>query len=402
MKATMNRILLFNCSNDMALAADGVTYRPPKNILRMEEQLSMLPLWWAEDGDAVMVSDVDEANNFLASLHKQFKLPEIVTVDERYGYERLCKDTGRMFVPCPWGWSRAVAKKFRHFGVPEELIPTEKQLAEWRRLSSRKFAVEYMEELLPELDACGVGDAVVGREMKYWESVENCMLDFSVGDKKIFKSPWSSSGRGVFVVSDGLDSTAESRLRGYVRAQGGFVSDKYYDKSLDFAVEYEVKKDGSVDFLGYSVFSAAENGKYGYNMVGEQTQLRELIDRTLADVKVGADLIDRIRQCHSTQLAHCLGGIYTGCVGIDMLVAKEKGRTVVHPCIEINLRMNMGILALHLSRLPERLLPLDGLARGADLCSVNLNSPISTPLTPIRINGFNARLDAGRFILSFS
>lgn len=402
MKATMNRILLFNCSNDMALAADGVTYRPPKNILRMEEELSLLPLWWAEDGDAVMVSDVDEANDFLAFLHKKFSLPEIVPVDERYGYDRLCKDTGRVFVPCPWGWSRAAAKKFLHFGVPEELIPTEKQLAEWRGLSSRKFAVEYMERLLPELESCGVGDVIVGREMKYWESVEDCLSAFSSGDKRIFKSPWSSSGRGVFVVSDNLDSAAESRLRGYVRTQGGFVSDKYYDKSLDFAMEYEVKQDGRVDFLGYSVFSAAENGKYGYNTVGEQTQLRELIDRTVADGKIDTDLIDRIRQCHGTLLAHRLGGIYAGCVGIDMLVAKEKGRTVVHPCIEINLRMNMGILSLHLSRLPERLLPLDGLARGADLCSVNLNSPIATPLTPIRISGFNARLDAGRFMLSFS
>ncbi len=41
----------------MALAANVKQYFPPKNIAQMEADLSLLPLWWAEEGDAVLMEN---------------------------------------------------------------------------------------------------------------------------------------------------------------------------------------------------------------------------------------------------------------------------------------------------------------------------------------------------------
>lgn len=248
--------------------------------------------------------------------------------------------------------------------------------------------------------------------MKFNIDVDNCVSDYPLDAKIIFKSPWSSSGRGVFVSSDGMDGQTESRLRNFLRMQGGFVSDQYYDKQLDFALEYYVNADGTVFFCGYSVFMAVDNGKYGYNLVDSQERLRNLIDNAVAGgngqdenrVLVTDNIINKLIEYNRKELAKRLGGRYYGPVGIDMLVANEQGRTVIHPCVEINLRMNMGILAIYLFRFFERLLPecFPPLSDEDVSDTLNTKSPILVPLTPIRMHGFNTRLEKGRFMLSFS
>ena len=59
------------------------------------------------------------------------------------------------------------------------------------------------------------------------------------------------------------------------------MADRFYaDKVLDFAMEFFISEDHTVEFLGYSVFHAAESGAYGYNYVESQ---QELLQRIGAD-----------------------------------------------------------------------------------------------------------------------
>ena len=63
----MNRLLLFNCSNDLALASNAKEYIATKSIAAMETDLAALPAWWANDGDAILLrcaSQVEEARMF--------------------------------------------------------------------------------------------------------------------------------------------------------------------------------------------------------------------------------------------------------------------------------------------------------------------------------------------------
>ena len=313
---------IFNCSNDMALAANVTQYLPPKRIQQMEEDLADICHYWKEG---------------------------------------------------PWGWSRATKQRYKHMGVAESDLPTDEWLDEVRRLSSRQFACEYIHDLLAEASHAGtsvlgdrnLADVLVGADMRYLESVET---DASL--PAIFKSPWSSSGRGVFVCNE-MDEKTITRLKGYIHNQGGYVADTFYeDKAVDFAMEFMVHADHRVDFLGYSVFETATGGAYGYNYVESQDKLK---------ARIGADarLLDWLIDYH---IAHLSTIDYHGPVGIDMIRLMD-GR--VHPVIEINMRMNMGILALNMYD---------------KIVVEGLQQPIY--LTPQCEDGFSAKVEDGKLMIS--
>lgn len=307
---------LFNCSNDMALAAHVRQYVPPKRIQQMEADLADLARVW-------------EGTRFAG----------------------------------PWGWSLATKQRYRQMGVAGELLPSDEWLEEVRRLSSREFACEYVKELLEEMK----DERLLGEEMAFCKDVStvNCRLS-TVNSPLIFKSPWSSSGRGVFV-GRWNDARTQARLQGFLSSQGGFVVDRFYeDKVLDFAMEFVVHKDHTVEFLGYSVFQAGESGAYGYNYVESQAELQQ---------RMGVDdsLLHRLIAYHKEHLAQTA---YHGPVGIDMLKTADGS---IHPCLEINLRLNMGILAL--------------------LLFEQYGSGATVALTPVREHGFQALVEDGRLMI---
>ena len=332
----------------MALAANVRQYRPPKRIQQME-------------ADLVDLAQVWESTRFAG----------------------------------PWGWSIATKQRYKQMGVAEELLPSDEWLEEVRRLSSREFACGYIKDLLAEMK----DERLLGSEMK-WVDNHNCQLSTlnsqlsTVNCQLIFKSPWSSSGRGVFVAEierkENQLSTADSqlstvncqlstvkRLQGFLSSQGGFVVDKFYaDKVLDFAMEFYVNDDKRVDFLGWSVFHAGENGAYGYNYVESQ---EKLIGRILEGVdgqnEVYSCLLDRLIAYHQEHLAKTG---YRGPVGIDMLKTADGH---IHPCLEINFRMNMGILAL--------------------LLHERYGAGCTKQLTPLNPNGFEALVERGKLMIAY-
>lgn len=309
---------LFNCSNDMALAAHVRQYVPPKRIQQMEADLADLARVW-------------EGTRFAG----------------------------------PWGWSLATKQRYRQMGVAGELLPSDEWLEEVRRLSSREFACEYVKELLEEMK----DERFLGEEMAFCKDVStvNCRLS-TVNSPLIFKSPWSSSGRGVFV-GRWNDARTQARVQGFLSSQGGFVADEFYeDKVLDFAMEFFVHEDHTAEFLGYSVFQTGESGAYGYNYVESQEELLRRID-------VDAALLRQLVEYHQEHLSKTA---YHGPVGIDMLKTADGS---IHPCLEINLRMNMGILAL--------------------LLYEQYGQKATVVLTPERERGFQAKVDDGRLMITF-
>ena len=307
----------------MALAANVRQYRPPKRIQQMEADLVDLALVW-------------EGTRFVG----------------------------------PWGWSLAAKQRYRQMGVAEEQLPSDEWLGEVRRLSSREFACGYIKDLLAEMK----DERLLGSEMKWVDNL-NCQLP-AFNCQLIFKSPWSSSGRGVFVAEVERKEhqlSTVNRLQGFLSSQGGFVMDRFYeDKVLDFAMEFFVNDDKSVDFLGWSVFHAGENGAYGYNYVESQ---EELVGRILNGENSLNGLLGNLVDYHKVHLAKTG---YRGPVGIDMLKTADG---YIHPCLEINFRMNMGILALLLQ---ERY--------GAG-CTIQL--------TPPNPNGFEALVEKGKLMIAY-
>ena len=291
---------LFNPSNDMALAANLRQYTPPRHIQQMEADLVGLARFWDEG---------------------------------------------------PWGWSLATKQYYLRKGIPETELPTDEWLAEHRRLSSREFSVNYYQRLAPlfsprdggripilpcQAHFCFSLNEVQSSMFRSATTGDACVAQRSKNVQcSILKSPWSSSGRGNVVVRGEMDEPTQRRIQKIIQEQGGIVVEPFYaDKELDFAMEFWA--DGSsTRFLGYSVFSADEMGHYGGNYVESQDEL-------LRRISLPDELLQRLIDYHQRELSRLS---YRGPVGIDMMRLSD-GR--VHPCVEINFRRTMGLLALDL------------------------------------------------------
>lgn len=226
-----------------------------------------------------------------------------------------------------WGWDRAIRRKLLKLGADKEKLPSDEQLDDIRRFSSREFCVEFCENFYKIFNRTEI---IVPNNMRV---LDEGTTETDLGDEPvIIKQLWSSSGRGNRVVTNSLNPKPN------VLSQRCVV-DKFYNKTLDFAMEFQVEED-DVKFLGYSVFSANREGKYKFNYVAQQKELEAMILKKCTATKTE---LDNIRDTHISLLKVKLRGRYKGPVGIDMLVTTNG---LVHPCIELNLRMNMGILAL--------------------------------------------------------
>lgn len=229
----------------------------------------------------------------------------------------------------PWGWSLNTRQRYLKMGVSPHELPDKAWLEHHRNLSSRATACDYIRRLLHADDWHG---RLVGQEM----TMHTTSPDHA-SSPVILKSPWSSSGKGILVAQDGtITPDMEARILRILRTQGSILSDRFYgDKAVDFAMEFFVHPEGEVQFLGYSVFQTDDSGQYGGQLVAGQAEQLQ---------RIGADegLLRSLVAYHQAHLP-LLG--YTGPLGIDMMRLADRR---LHPVVEINLRRNMGILALTL------------------------------------------------------
>ena len=64
---------------------------------------------------------------------------------------------------------------------------------------------------------------------------------------------------------------------------------------------------------------------------------------------VPLQVLHDVRNRLCLMLSERYGATYDGYLGVDMMVClMPDGHYAVHPCVEINMRMNMGVVALHL------------------------------------------------------
>ncbi len=300
----MGRILLFNPSHEMALASDAAQYTPPKHVRQMESDLCLLPLLWANDDDCILTPNglVDVQGNDVSDITDM--------------------------IPTPWGWNRSVRNRFLRMGVNPSLMPSEQQLNVWRSYASRAWAADYCNCLYERSKE----DGLVANHVSFLRSRSDYEAWVSRYQSVPFivKSEYSSSGRGNRVFYDQPSSFDFQFV----------VIDTFYDKLLDFALEFEIAKQ-EVRYLGLSVFQTTTEGRYNFNYLCSQQQLREMIVCNLSD----ATVLDRLIETHRQLLSERLLGHYEGIAGIDMMVVRGG---LIHPCVEINLRMNMGVLAMKL------------------------------------------------------
>lgn len=327
-------VYLFNPDYDMAMANFTPYYKSPAEIMRMITDLSVLPWWFAEKGSYVKVENMA----LVSLLQKQLK--EVcggnIEMERRLG-ELLPHAGWTAEWPSthyiPWGWTPALVYRLRQKGVEERFLPSEEAVKRFRFLSSRQRCLEVLPELVRIDGTCG--------EMEACMSLTELEAFLQERGELVLKAPWSGSGRGLLKVSS---TSWNTQLAGWaariLRVQGVVMAEPIYDKVADFAIEFYAEKQNGVRFAGYSLFETDAHGNYKLNLLLPDTE----IEKRLA-AYVSQDVLYEVRTHLLSALRQLLKGDYEGYLGVDMMICRVAGEYVVHPCVEINLRMNMGVVS---------------------------------------------------------
>ena len=341
---------IFNPEHDTALASGLANFTAPHAARQLRHDLGFLPAFWVERGDMILVDDVERAERSWQKLsfraatlfgreHLQQVMPEFV-----HSRRQLHIAPGSNIAP--WGWNAALKAQLLRRGISERLLPTDDQIDTIRHFSHRRQAAT----LLPMLRAEGT----VGESSACYDFGEVTIL-LQQHQRLVLKAPWSSSGRGLRFVSASDSLLSSTYLSGWFRnivdSQGCVMAEPYYNKVKDFGMEFYSDGNGTITYLGLSLFHT-QNGAYTGNLLATETKKRCLITRYIPD-----SLLDVVRERICRFLAAAFGRIYRGPFGIDMMVVSAHPSPItlhpspfmLHPCVEINLRRTMGHVALALS-----------------------------------------------------
>lgn len=278
----------FNPENDMALACGRPNYTPPRAVRTFAHALAQLPRLWAQEDDVVWQPGMKP------------QLPPDVEL-------------------APWGWSAYTVSTFKREGI-KGAMPCPDHL---RQLSHRRTALRLRQLLYDQ----GLHLPPEPREITTPTIVES--------GPWMLKSPWSSSGRGVFDLSRVATDTARRYAANIIHAQGSAMLEVRLAPVTDFACLYHMTQEGA-SFAGLSVFTT-----HGANYAGNICDSQEALA-----ARIGVANLPQVIDAVGRALTTLLSG-YQGPVGVDMFTYYAGNQLVINPCVEINLRMTMGFVALN-------------------------------------------------------
>ncbi len=325
---TKKALYLFNPEHDLALASGEANYMAPASARRMASELALLPMWYAEEGSAVLAPSA-------------YNLDYVKKIQELLGLSvDLITEPELAIEPDldirPWGWDVALRKRLSVLGVDEVLLPSMGQLNDLREYSHRSKAVALLPEL--QLNEYFCGESYYLKTPEEWKR-------FVEGRKEcLLKAPLSGSGKGLNWCKGIFTPFISGWCTRVAASQGGVIAEPIYNKVEDFAMEFYSDGAGELTFVGYSLFHTGKSGMYEGNCLLSN----EAIRKQLAQYIPLEALMD-LENCLKYRLSALVGTVYKGYLGVDMMICRfpenEKPVFRIHPCVEINLRMNMGVIA---------------------------------------------------------
>lgn len=313
------KLHLFNPENDLALALGCRHYTPPPHAVAIHNAGALLPMWWAEEGDSIIAPEQIQT--------------EALRLAGRFGLNgAVGGDVRNVTQVAPWGWSLDAKRQLLRAGVDGDILPDDSSIERMRQLSHRRMSVE----ILTRLDS--------GSPIALETTDPDVVVEMERNNPGCYvKSPWSSSGRGVFCARSLDENALRRRAEGIIHRQGSVMVERGLDKVADFAALFH--SDGvRVSFRGLSMFTTEARGMYSGNVVAPQSY----IESRLSDM-IDFDSLMEIISREEEILTELTATAYNGWMGVDMMVYNDGSRRRVMPCVELNLRMTMGVVALKVS-----------------------------------------------------
>ena len=321
-----NKLHLFNPENDLALALGCRHYTPPPHAAQLHRAGALLPAWWADEGDAIIAP-------------YEWAGPDAAWLRERWGLNPSVIAENPPYCPAPWGWSEDARRQFILAGMDEDSLPSSATVAALRMLSHRRSSIAI-------LSALGCND-LLPEEVTDPQRV----LQLEASEPgRFLKSPWSCSGRGVFCAQGLTPKALADKAAGIIHRQGSVMVENGYKKTAEFGALFTCDGSEGARFRGLSMFLTEPRGAYSGNIVAPQDYFHSQID--------SLGLTDKLSET-ATRLENILTDLllphYNGWLGIDMMAYEGyDGKPHLHPCIELNLRMTMGVAAM---KIAERISP---------------------------------------------
>ena len=316
----MKEVYLFNPEHDLALAHGAHNYTAPPFARQLRHDLRLLPAWLAPAGSYVAVPDdapLDEDSRWLIDHHLEIT-PITISQIAELGACRIQ----------PWGWDATLRHQLLQAGVSPDYLPTDEQLDWIRRLSHRRTTIAIHQALGEAFSPCPMELSTQEEVVAFMHQHPGCYL----------KMPWSGSGKGIYRVIDPHgDNHVPRWIEGALRRQGSLLCELGLDRVQDFAIECSCR-DGHTALMGYSVFDSDFHSQFGTGRVAPMEELHELL------LGMYPDLDSVIGQVLMT-INELIAPHYDGPLGVDMMLYRDQdGQIAINPCVEINLRMTMGMV----------------------------------------------------------
>lgn len=320
-----NKLYLFNPENDLALALGCRHYTPPPHASQLHRAGALLPAWWADENDGIIAP-------------YPWAQKDAEWLKSRWGLSFGIGLPSAPYSPMPWGWSEDARRQFAIAGAEASTLPSDSTLHTLRQLSHRRSSITI-------LSALGL-DNLLPEEVN---EPERALQLETERPGHYFKSPWSCSGRGVFCAQGLTPKVVLDKTAGIIHRQGSVMAELGYRKIAETGALFH--SDGKkIRFRGLSMFLTEPRGAYTGNIIAPQDYFFSRID-SLGLLNELTDTTCRLEEI----LGRMLLPHYTGWLGIDMMVYEGDDRLPhLHPCIELNLRMTMGVAAM---KIAERLSP---------------------------------------------
>lgn len=327
-----SQLYYFNPGHEGAILSSSPYYTPPSNIVNLQNDLAYLPAWYAKPTDFVLLQSE------LPLKFKKFLSENLRPIANGFTENNLNRSLKEVHL---WGISPQSINYFEKLGDKYHL---KFKLPEWKdelkKLSSRETAKDCL------IDLCNTVSAISSDLIPCFYTTMN-EIENIVQKKQyqlLAKAPYSSSGRGLLWLPIGsLTQTERQILQGILNKQKTVSIEKALDKKLDFAMEF-ILGNNDIRFEGYSLFETNSKGGYLGNYIGSQINIIKKLNRFIKD-----NLLEEVKRQLLKIIKDRFGKFYSGCIGVDMMIYKKNEEYKLHPCVEINLRDNMGLLALRLS-----------------------------------------------------
>jgi hypothetical protein len=248
-------------------------------------------------------------------------------------------------LPLPWGWNYNTCKALAAAGVDTYRLPSTADLETLRALSARTTVIGILNSLRTMgLPPAACGDITLPLAIDAAADLPLVAARQTGGI--LLKAPWSSSGRGLSWSRVMPSEALWRRGAAIIRQMGCVLLEPEYAKVQDLAMLFYADRRG-VQWVGYSMFETDAMGTYRHGLVASNEEMERRLSAWIAPEALRA--VQRAYTDHILPelLAPLTDRPYPiGYVGVDMMVYRDsQGGYRLHPCVEVNLRCTMGVVA---------------------------------------------------------